>query len=91
VNHLITDKDGMEYLLHVANNEGQSSSILELARHREIRPEIHYVAEVTLKSITLDSLLKNLGDAIPFYQTLVMDTQGSEVLVLKGAKKSRAI
>jgi FkbM family methyltransferase len=88
VNHLITDKDGVEYAFHVANNDGASSSILELAQHGEIWPEIHYVSEVTLKSITLDSLLKNIGGALPTYQALIMDTQGSELLVLKGATKS---
>jgi FkbM family methyltransferase len=87
-NHLITDKDDVEYLFNVANNKGESSSILGLARHGEIWPEVHYVAKVTLKSITLDSLLKNIGDAISPYQALVMDTQGSELLVLKGATKS---
>jgi FkbM family methyltransferase len=88
VNHLITDKDGVEYIFHVAGNEGQSSSILELARHTEIWPDIHYVSELKLKSITLDSLLKNIGDANSSYQALVMDAQGSELLVLKGAAKS---
>jgi FkbM family methyltransferase len=88
VNHLVTDKDDVEYLFHVANNEGASSSILELAHHSEIWPDIHYISEIILKSITLDSLLKNIGDAMPSYQALVIDTQGSELLVLKGAAKS---
>src|SRR5262245_40145510 len=38
INRLITDKDDAEYLFHVASNEGQSSSILEFAQHREIWP-----------------------------------------------------
>jgi FkbM family methyltransferase len=88
VNYLITDKDDVEYLFHVANNGGQSSSILDLARHSEVWPDVHYVSKVTLKSITLDTLLTNIGDGISSYQVLVMDTQGSELLVLKGATKS---
>jgi FkbM family methyltransferase len=88
VNYLITDRDNEEYLFYVANNEGQSSSIFELARHREIWPDVHYTSSITLTSITLDSLIKNIGVNINSYQALVMDTQGSELLVLKGAMKS---
>ena len=88
VNHLITDKDDAEYLFfHIANNE-QSSSILEFARHKEIWPDVHYVAQTTLKSVTLDSLLGKIGAASSSYQAIVMDTQGSELLVLKGATRS---
>jgi FkbM family methyltransferase len=87
VNRLIADRDNAQYLFHVASNEGASSSILELARHHEIWPDVRYVSKIMLNSITLDSLLKNLGDGIP-YDALVMDTQGSELLVLKGATNS---
>jgi FkbM family methyltransferase len=38
INALITDKDGETYTLHVANNEGASSSILDLHDHRDIWP-----------------------------------------------------
>ena len=88
VNHLITDLDDVEYLFHVASNGGASSSILELAQHREIWPDVHYVSNIRLKSITIDSLLQNIGDAARSYQALVLDTQGSKLLVLKGATKS---
>ena len=88
VNHLITDKDDAEYPFHVASNGGVSSSILELAKHSEIWPEVHYITKVNLKSITIDFLLKNIGDDALSYEALVMDTQGSELLVLKGAAKS---
>ena len=88
VNYLITDKDDEEYEFHIANNEGASSSIFELAQHREIWPDIHYTSSITLKSITLDSLIKNIGLNINSYQALVMDAQGSELLVLRGAAKS---
>lgn len=88
VNYLITDRDNEEYVFHVSNNQGQSSSIFELARHREIWPDVYYTSHITLKSITLDSLIKNIGVAIDSHQALVMDTQGSELLVLKGAVNS---
>jgi FkbM family methyltransferase len=88
VNRLITDKDGVAYDFHIANNGGISSSILHLAQHRDIWPDVHYVSKLTLKSISLDSLLKSIDATLSDYQALVIDTQGSELLVLKGATKS---
>jgi 2-O-methyltransferase len=90
INHLITDKDDAEYLFHVASNEGASSSILEFAQHKDIWPEVREISQLTLKSVTLDSLLRKMGANSHSYQGLVMDTQGSELLVLKGAAKSLA-
>ena len=83
LNNLVTDKDGAEYVLNVANNGGASSSILEFGRHAEIWPEITYQSKMTLKSVTLDTLL-GCEDR---YQALILDTQGSEHLVLKGAPR----
>ena len=86
INHLVTDKDDAEYVFNVANNDGLSSSILDLAKHREIWPDVKYVATLTLKSVTLDTLLNRIGNENRAYQALVLDTQGSELLVLKGSE-----
>jgi FkbM family methyltransferase len=88
VNHLVTDEDDVEYIFHVANNGGASSSILQFADHVELWPDIHFLRDVTLRSITLDSLLKKYGLDPGSYQALVLDTQGSELLVLKGAPET---
>lgn len=77
---LITDKVADEYEFHVSNNNGASSSIFDLHKHGEAWPEIQYVKDVKLFSLTLDSL-DLTGDA------LVLDVQGAELLVLKGAEK----
>jgi FkbM family methyltransferase len=83
-NALITDRDGAEYVFHVANNSGLSSSIFEIGDHRHVWPDIHYIDHIKMRSTTLDSLLSgDIGSAI--YNVLVLDTQGSELLVLKGA------
>lgn len=83
--YLVTDSDEKEYTFNIASNEGASSSILELSDHKDIWPNIDYVDKITLKSITLKSLYERevIDDAS--YQALVMDTQGSELLVLIGA------
>lgn len=86
-NRLITDRDGAEYVFHISNIGGVSSSILPLDRHRDIWPYVHFESQMMLRSITLDTLLDELAARAYDYQALVLDTQGSELLVLKGARK----
>jgi FkbM family methyltransferase len=86
VEGLVTDRDDVEYPFHIASNRGQSSSILELERHREIWPGVSYTGTITLKSVTLATLLHRARIEAADYDALVIDTQGSELLVLKGAE-----
>lgn len=83
---LVTDKNGEEYTFHIANNEGQSSSIFDLDLHKDIWAEIYYEKSIQLKSLTLTALVEREGIEIGNYDALIMDTQGSELLVLKGAE-----
>jgi FkbM family methyltransferase len=85
INALITDLNDKEYDLHVASNDGASSSILELHHHYDIWPQIHYVRDVRLKSSTLPTALEAGGIDFQSYDSLVIDTQGSELQVLAGA------
>jgi FkbM family methyltransferase len=82
---LVTDADGAKYSFNVANNQGASSSLLDLDLHRDIWPEVHYERTITLRSTTLVSLLAREGIDARDYDGLVMDTQGSELMVLRGA------
>lgn len=82
--YLVTDFDDREYQFHIANNTGASSSILDLEQHKDIWPSVNYVSTISLKSITLASLIQKECIDLTKYQALVMDTQGSELLVLKG-------
>jgi len=84
-NYLVTDKDDKEYPFYVSSNEGHSSSILPLSAHREVWPEVHYVRNLLLKSITLPSLIRKERLDLNLYEALVLDTQGSELLILTGA------
>jgi FkbM family methyltransferase len=83
--YLVTDQDDKEYDFHIANNKGLSSSILDLKLHLELCPEIVYERTIKLRSTTLTSLLMKESIRASDYPALVMDTQGSELLVLKGA------
>ena len=85
---LLTDVDGAEYTFHVANNKGESSSLYELSKHRKMWPEVHYTHDLHLRSTTLAALVREERIELGRFQTLVMDTQGSEILVLKGAEEA---
>jgi FkbM family methyltransferase len=82
---LVTDRDHQEYRFNVASNNGASSSILELNLHQDIWPEVVFERTVKLLSKTLPTLLKENNINISNYDMLIMDTQGSELLILKGA------
>ncbi len=82
---LVTDVDNAEYEFHLANNNGASSSILELNLHQDIWPDVSFKKTIKLYSKTLSSLMNDNNINVAEYDMLVMDTQGSELLVLKGA------
>ena len=85
--YLLTDEDGKEIEFKIANNNGKSSSILNFGLHNRIWPDIHYVKSIQLKSATLKSLVQREKIDLQKYQALVIDTQGSELLVLKGGSE----
>jgi FkbM family methyltransferase len=85
VNCLISDEDDKILELHIANNHGASSSILDFKRHGEIWPEIHFVGSISLQSITLSTLLAREHIDTTIYNTLILDTQGSELMILSGS------
>lgn len=64
--------------LHIANNAGQSSSLLELGTHKVAHPEVHYIKDVEVKMERLDSI------SLTGLDFLNIDVQGFELHVLKG-------
>lgn len=82
---LVTDLDDTAFNFHVASNNGASSSILELNLHQDIWPEVTYKESIQIASKTLPTLLREYNIDLMHYDILVMDTQGSELLILKGA------
>lgn len=85
VQALVTDQDGQEYTFHVASNRGASSSILDFKAHAELWPHVQWERELQLRSVTLPALFESQQIDAARYDTLVLDTQGSELLVLRGA------
>jgi FkbM family methyltransferase len=82
---LAAEGTGKPYTLHVANNNGASSSVFDFAEHAVLWPTVQYESAIELESESLDDILAK--DGRPF-NALVMDTQGSELLVLRGARRT---
>lgn len=76
---LAGDVEGLEVELHISNNAGQSSSILEFGTHKIAHPEVHYVGKEIMKMVRLDQ--HGCWGGLDF---LNIDVQGAELKVLKG-------
>lgn len=85
VQALVADVAGQKRTLHVSTNEGLSSSLFELAGHKELWPEVGYEGEIELVTSTLDEIATRYWPGVRV-DALVMDIQGAELLALQGAK-----
>ncbi len=86
INECVGDEDEKDVTFHVANNGGQSSSILEFGTHSTTHPDVKFVYDLQLKMRRLDTLLLNneivdFGEGLDF---LNMDLQGAELMALRG-------
>lgn len=81
---LITDKNDDLIKFNISNNNSLSSSIYEFGTHFTSHPDVTYINSIYLKTQTLDSFVNlNINNNVP--NILILDTQGSEFLILKGA------
>lgn len=83
--YLLAAEHGTEYTFHISNNEGQSSSIFDFSKHREIWPAVQFTHEIHITATTLARMIDVEQIDLSSFGALVLDTQGSELLVLKGA------
>jgi FkbM family methyltransferase len=63
----------------------QSSSILPLAKHKDIYPSIREVSQVEVRSRSLDTLLAEECLRAEDFNFLNLDIQGAELMALRGA------
>lgn len=82
-NEVISDIDDLEVSFKITNN-GQSSSILDLDKHKIHHPDIFVVDCVNLKTKRFDTLVKEHNIDITKYNFVNLDIQGAELLALKG-------
>lgn len=85
VQALVADLEGLPLELKIANNQGASSSIFDLDLHRDIWPDVTYERTYATTSTTLPALVRVNGIDLNLYDGLILDTQGSELLILRGA------
>jgi FkbM family methyltransferase len=83
--YLIGEKDESEAVLHVSTNDGLSSSVLSLAKHREVWPDVSYSAEIKMPITSLPTFIAQERLSLAEYEALLLDTQGSELMILRGA------
>ncbi len=70
-------------ILYIANNDGQSSSILDLGSHKHHYPSIHYVREQKITLLRMDDFIQDNSIDINEFNFLNVDVQGVELNVLK--------
>lgn len=76
----ITDRDYDTVTFNVANNGGQSSSVLQFGQpHLSAHPEVKMTRAISMKTIRLDTLLSNTDMKFDFIN---FDLQGAELLAL---------
>lgn len=93
VQALLNDKDNEIIKFNISNYDGACSSMFEFTN--EIKKSDQWknrnhkmINSINLKSITLDTLLKNENIQPKNFNHWVLDLQGAELLVLKGSKES---
>ena len=70
--------------LHIASNDGQSSSLLELGTHSTYYPDVIYTGDQEVRLIRLDEFFRTTeGLNIDNYNFLNIDVQGTELNVIK--------
>lgn len=84
VQALVTDRNDEEYEFNLASNSGASSSIFRPKEVSEYWPGVRFDQRRTMTSTTLPAVLRREQIDVDAYDTLVLDTQGSELLVLAG-------
>lgn len=83
---LVADRDGAPFDFNISGGDGAASSIHDLKEVHRIWPHVAYERKARLHSTTLPALLQQNGIDHKLYPALVLDTQGSELLVLRGSE-----
>jgi FkbM family methyltransferase len=87
LNYLLVDQDGVKTTFNVASNSGASSSVFKFADHAKIWPDVHFVDELELTGYRFATMVECENVDLAKYDFLLVDTQGAEMLVLKGAQE----
>lgn len=83
------DENIDEVVFHIANNAGQSSSVLPLGTHAKNHPNVRYTHDIKVPMCRIDSFFSNRPTQSSAFDLkdvdfLSMDIQGFEMQALKG-------
>lgn len=78
----VGDVNNEAVTFHISNNAGQSSSYLDLGTHKIQHPDVHYVKDIIMSTIRLDTLFAPPANIISDF--LNLDIQGAELRALRG-------
>lgn len=70
-------------ILHVSNNNGESSSILPFGLHSEYYPKIKYINDIEINLIRMDDFFNTEPFNINDFNFLNIDVQGCELNVIR--------
>lgn len=83
---LISKYDTKEVTFNIANMNAASSSMLEMSNgHKEAFPDIEMIKQIKIVSVSLKRFLDTNAINYQQYNSLVLDTQGTELDILKKA------
>jgi FkbM family methyltransferase len=93
VQALCSSRAGVETNFYVANNAGVSSSMLRPRRHLIEAPSVDFTVTIRMITTTLDTIVAGIetsrtGFSLAQTDVLVVETQGTELHVLKGALRT---
>ncbi|MGB7191456.1 MAG: FkbM family methyltransferase, partial [Acidobacteriaceae bacterium] len=81
-------QDGTKYQFHISDNEGSSSSIFEPSKQFAAQwATTGFSSSIELEAISLSTFIRTQSIDMASFDILILDTQGSELLVLEGAKE----
>jgi FkbM family methyltransferase len=84
LNVALWSESNLEKTIFIASNEGQSSSFLKMKWHSFVHGSVVEIGSETHVTQSLDDVLNSNGETGPT-SLLVLDLQGAELEVLKGA------
>jgi len=82
-----SDEVGKSVRFNIANNSGLSSSMLDLGEHADLHPDIVYVSHFDSITTTVDALERD-NSVIQKCNVMVIDTQGADLMILRGAESA---
>jgi len=84
ISNRVSDSD----MMYLANNNGESSSLLEPKKHLELYQEIDFSQKFLITPITtLENIIDMSVMHLPKFNYLVLDIQGAELKALQGLGK----